>query len=93
MLVFKTYLFITRGKKKYKNNTLKITAPTWNDKLQLSDGSYSMLEIQDYIEYIIKKDETLTTIPPIHVDIIRINNRLVFKIKMAISWNYKCLKQ
>ena len=88
MLVFKTYLFITRRKKQYKNNTLKITAPTWNDELQLPHDSYPVLEIQYYIEYIIKKDETLTTIPPIHVDINRINNRLVFKIKMAISWNY-----
>ena len=40
-----------------------------------------MSDIQDYIKYIIKKHETLTTIPPIHVIINRINNRLVFKIK------------
>ena len=40
-----------------------------------------MSDIQDYIEYIIKKHETLTAIPPIHVYINRINNRLVFKIK------------
>ena len=40
-----------------------------------------MSDIQDYIEYIIKKHETLTKIPPIHVYINRINNRLVFKIK------------
>ena len=40
-----------------------------------------MLDIQDNIEYIIKKHETLTTILPIHVYINRINNRLVFKIK------------
>ena len=42
-----------------------------------------MSDIQDYIKYIIKKHETLTTIPPIHVYINRINNRLVFKIKDA----------
>ena len=29
----------------------------------------------------IKKNETLTAIPPIHVNINRINNRLVFKTK------------
>ena len=40
-----------------------------------------MSDLQDYIEYIIKKHETLTTIPPIHVYINRINNVLVFKIK------------
>ena len=33
------------------------------------------------IEYIIKKHETLTAIPPIHVYNNRIYNRLVFKIK------------
>ena len=54
--------------------------PTWNDEFELQDGSYSMSDIQDYIEHI-KKHETLTTIPPIHVYINRINNRLVFKIK------------
>ena len=40
-----------------------------------------MLDIHDYIKYIIKKDETLTTISPIHIYINRVNNRLVFKIK------------
>ena len=68
-------------RKQYKNNKLKITAPTWNDEFELPDGSYSVSDIQDYIEYIIKKNETLTTIPSIHVYINRINSRLVFKIK------------
>ena len=40
-----------------------------------------MSDIQDYIEYITKKHETVTTIPPIHVYINRIDNRLVFKTK------------
>ena len=40
-----------------------------------------MSDIQDYIESIIKKHETLTTFPPIHVYINRINNRFVFKMK------------
>ena len=40
-----------------------------------------MTNIQDYIEYIIKKHETLTTIHPIHDCINRINNRIMFKIK------------
>ena len=44
-------------------------------------GSYSVSDIQDYTEYIIKKHETLTTIPPIHVYINRINDKLMFKIK------------
>ena len=52
-----------------------------NGEFELPDGSYSVLDIRDYIEYIIRKHETLITIPPIHVYINRINNKLVFKIK------------
>ena len=40
-----------------------------------------MSGIQDYIEYIRKKHETLATISPIYVSINKINNRLVFKMK------------
>ena len=52
-----------------------------NDEFELPDGSYPVSSIQDYIEYVIKKHETLATIPRIHVYINRIINRLVFKIK------------
>ena len=68
-------------RKQYKNNKQKIIAPTWNDEFELPDASYFVSDIQDYIEYITKKHETLTIIPPIHVYINRINNRLVIKIK------------
>ena len=47
----------------------------------MPDGPYCLSDIQDYVEYIIKKHEILTTVPPIHVYISRANNRLVFKIK------------
>ena len=67
-------------RKQHKNNELKIIAPTWNDESELPDGSYYVSDIQDYIKYI-KKHETLATIPPIHLYINRINNRLVLKIK------------
>ena len=30
------------------NNKFKISAPTWNYKFDLPDGSYSLLHIQDY---------------------------------------------
>ena len=56
-------------------------APTWNDEFELPDGSSSLSDIQVYTEYIIKKHETLTAVPPIHVYINRINNILVFEIK------------
>ena len=41
----------------YNNNKLKISAPTWNDTFDLSDGSYSISDIQRYFEFIIKKHE------------------------------------
>ena len=42
-------------KSKYNNNKFKIHAPTWNDEFDLHEGSYSVSDIQDYFEYIIKK--------------------------------------
>ena len=45
-------------KSEYKYNKFKILAPTWNDTFYLPDGSYSIEDIQDYFEYIIKKHET-----------------------------------
>ena len=71
-------------KKQYKNNKLKIIVPARNGEFELLDGYCFVSATQDYIEYIIKKHETLTTIPPIHLYINGINNRLVFK-KMNIS--------
>ena len=68
-----------------KINKLKIIVLTWNDALELPGCSYSVSDIQDYIEFIIKMHEALTTIPLIHVYINRINNRLLFKKKMDIT--------
>ena len=47
-------------RKQYKNNKSEIIAPTWNDEFELPDGSYYKSDIQNYIEYVIKKHETLT---------------------------------
>ena len=41
-------------KSEYSSNKFKISAETLNDKFDLSDGSYSVSDIQDYSEYIIK---------------------------------------
>ena len=68
-------------KPEYKNNKFKILAPTWNDTFDLPDGSYSISDIQDYFEFIIKKHETLTENPPIQIYPNKIKNRIVFKIK------------
>ena len=77
-------------KKTVQNNKWKIIAKTtWNDGFELPDGSYSLSDIQDYVEDIIKKHKRLTTIPLVHVYINRINNRLVFQIKGHLEqWNY-----
>ena len=68
-------------KSEYNDNKFKISAPTWNDAFDLPDGSYSIADIQDYFEFIIKKHETLTENPPIQIYPNKIKNRLVFKIK------------
>ena len=39
----------------YKNNKFEMSVPTWNDKFELHDGSYSASDIPDYFDYIIKK--------------------------------------
>ena len=68
-------------KSEYNNNKFKISAPTWNDTFDLPDGSYSIADIQDYFEFIIKKHETLTENPSIQIYPNKIINRIVFKIK------------
>ena len=68
-------------KSEYNNNKFKISAPTWNDTFDLPDGSYSISDIQDYFEFIIKKHETLTENPPVEIYPNKIKNRIVFKIK------------
>ena len=42
------------SKSEYNNNKFKISAPTWNKTFDLPDGSYSIVDIQDYFEFIIK---------------------------------------
>ena len=68
-------------KSAYNKNKFKISAPTWNDTFDLLDGSYSIADIQDYFEFIIKKHETLTENLPIEIYPNKIKNRIVFKIK------------
>ena len=68
-------------KSEYNNNKFKTSAPTWNETFDLPDGSYSIADIQDYFEFIIKKHETLTDNPSIQIYPNKIKNRIVFKIK------------
>ena len=68
-------------KTEYNNNKFKISAPTWNETFDLPDGSYSIADIQDYFESIIKKHENLTENPSIQIHPNKIKNRIIFKIK------------
>ena len=63
------------------NNKFKISAPTWNDTFDLPDGSYNIPAIQNYIEYVIKKHETIAETAPVLIYADKISNRIVFKIK------------
>ena len=68
-------------KSEYNNNKFKISATTWNDEFNFPDGSYSISDIQDYFEYIIKKHETIADNPAVQIYVNKIKNRIVFKIK------------
>ena len=68
-------------KSEYNNNKFKISAPTWNDTFDLPDGSYSIADIQDYFEFIIKKHEAITENPVIQIYPNKIKNRITFRIK------------
>ena len=47
----------------------------------MPDESYSVSDIQDYFEHIIKKHETVADNPPVQIYVNKIKNRIVFKIK------------
>ena len=68
-------------KSAYNNNKFKTSAPTWRDEFDLPDASYSIADMQDYFEFIIKKHETLAENPPIKIYPNKIKNRIVFNIK------------
>ena len=65
-------------KSEYNNNKFKISAPTWNDTFNLPDGSYSITNIQDYFEFIIKKHVTIIQYNP---NFIQIQSKTEFFLK------------
>ena len=68
-------------KSSHNMNKFKISAPTWNDKFELPDGSYSVSDIQDYFEYILKKNGESVVKPSVQIYENKIENRVKFKIK------------
>ena len=70
-------------KSEYNNNKFKISAPTWNDTFDLPDGSYSV-----YVEYIIKKHETIADNLPIRIYVNKIKNKIVCKTKTGYKLEF-----
>ena len=58
-----------------------------DEEFELADGSYSISDIQDYFEYILKKYSESVDNPSIRIYVNKIENRITFKIK-----NGYCLK-
>ena len=67
-------------KSSYNNNKSKISAPTWNDEFELPDGPYSISDIQDCFEHILKKQGEDIDKPSIQIYVNKIKNRVTFKI-------------
>ena len=73
-------------KSSYNNNKSKISAPTCNEEfILLPDRSYSISDIQDYFEYILKKHRENTDTPSVQIHVNKIENRITFKIKNGYS--------
>ena len=68
-------------KSSYKNNKFKISAPTWIDEFELPDRSYSISDVQDYFDYILKKHSESVDDPLIEICVSKNENRITFKIK------------
>ena len=65
----------------YKNNEFRISAPIWSDEFELPDGSYSISDIQEYFDYILKKHSESVDDPPIEIFVSKNENRITCKIK------------
>ena len=79
--LYQILVFITHGKNitsSWNNNKFKISAPTWNDKFELPDGSYSASDVQDYFEYILKKHGEGKDSPSIRIYVNKIENRITY---------------
>ena len=74
-------LCVEKYKKIIKNKKFEISAPTWNENFNLPNRSYSVSDIQEYFEYIIKKNDKVTENHPtrIYENITEI--RITFRIK------------
>ena len=79
--IYSIYYTWKNVKSSYNNNKFRISAPTWSEEFELPDGSYSVSDIQDYFEYILKKHSESVDNPLIRIYVNKIENRIAFKIK------------
>ena len=79
-------------KSSYNNNKFKIWTSTWNDKFELPDGLYSVSNIQDYFEYILKKHGENTDKPSGQIYVNKIEYTVTFKIKNGYSLELSTLE-
>ena len=80
ILPYQILAFTTNGKnfkKSCKNNKSKISIPIWNVAIELPDQSYSISDIQDCFEYILKKHEEKIVDPSIRIYTNKIENRIM----------------
>ena len=76
-------------KSSYNSNKFKISTSTWNEEFTLPDGSYSVSDIQDYFEYILKKHgekiyndkDNDKNKPSVKIYVNKVENRITFKKK------------
>ena len=73
-------------KSSYNNNRFKISAPTWNDEFKLLDGSYLISDIQDYFEYISKRQWENVDNPSIRIYVEKIELNLKIKQDIILSF-------
>ena len=73
-------------KDSYNTNKFKILTQTWNDKSELPGKSSSVLDIQDYIRYILKEHgENDDNNPSMKIYLNKMENRITFKIKSGYT--------
>ena len=68
-------------KSSYNNNKFKVSASPWSEEFILPNGSYSISDIADYFEYILKKSSENVDNLSIKIYVNKIENRVTFKIK------------
>ena len=88
LLPYQILVFNTHGKNIKSScsiNKFKASAPTWHDRFELPDGLYSLSDIQDYFEYILKKHGEDNDKPSLQMYVNKIESRVTFKIKNGYS--------